>query len=139
MLQPKLSCSMDDISVKLCKTIKTEIYKPITLIINKMLVTGIFPDKWKLAKVIPLHKEDDNTILNHYHSQPLPFSTITILNNYRPTSILPAISTIFECVIFNQLRDHFHSNQLYYSSQYGFRKQRSTELELELVSQLIDT
>ncbi|KAI0234605.1 hypothetical protein LSAT2_015072, partial [Lamellibrachia satsuma] len=29
--------------------------------------------------------------------------------------------------IFNQLHDHFHSNQLYYSSQYGFRKQHSTE------------
>ena len=48
MLQPRLSCSIDDISVKLLKIIKTEIYKPITLIINQMLVTGIFPDKLKL-------------------------------------------------------------------------------------------
>ena len=75
MLQPKLSCSIDDISVKLLKTIKAEIYKPITLIINQMLATGIFPDKLTLAKVIPLHKKDDNTILN----------------NYRPISILPDI------------------------------------------------
>ena len=52
MLQPKLSCGIDDISVKLLKTIKAEIYKPITLIINQMLATGIFPDKLKLAKVI---------------------------------------------------------------------------------------
>ena len=79
MLQPKLSCSIDDISVKLFKRIKTEIYKPITLIINQMLATSIFPDKLKLAKVIPLYKKDDNTILN----------------NYRPISILPAISKKF--------------------------------------------
>ena len=102
MLQPKLSCSMDDISVKLCKTIKTEIYKPITLIINKMLVTGIFPDKWKLAKVIPLHKEDDNTILNHYHSQPLPFSTIIDPHqSYLPSQqFLNALSLINFVTIF---------------------------------------
>ena len=46
MLQPKLSCSVDDISVKFLKTIKAEIYKPITLIMNQMLATGIFPDKF---------------------------------------------------------------------------------------------
>ena len=110
MLQSKLSCSIDDISVKVLKTIKTEIYKPITLIINEMLSSGIFPDKFKLAKVIPLHKKDDNTILD----------------NYRPISVSPTISNIFERVIFNQLHDHFNSNQLYYSTQYGFRKQHST-------------
>ena len=91
MLQPKLSCSIYDISVKRLKTIKAEIYKPITLIINQMLATGIFPDKLKLAKVIPLHKKD---------------------NNYRTISILPVISKQFERIIFNQLHDHFHSNQL---------------------------
>ena len=62
MLQPKLSCSIDAISVKLLKTIKTEIYKPITLTINQILATGKFPDKLKLAKDIPLHKKDDNII-----------------------------------------------------------------------------
>ena len=57
MLQLKLSCSIDNISVKLLKTIKAEIYKPITLTVNQILATGIFPDKLKLAKVIPPHKK----------------------------------------------------------------------------------
>ena len=65
------SCSIDNISVKLLKTIKAEIYKPITLTINQMLATGIFPDKLKLAKVIPPHKKTTipfSTILDPYQS-----------------------------------------------------------------------
>ena len=61
--------------------------KPITIILNHSLRTGIFPDKLKIAKVIPLHKKDD----------------LTSISNYRPISILPSISKIFERVMFNQL------------------------------------
>ena len=71
MLQLKPSCSIDNISVKLLKTIKVEIYKPITLTINQILATGIFPDKLKLAKVIPLYKKTTiqfSTITDPYQS-----------------------------------------------------------------------
>ncbi len=60
--------------------------KPITLIINQMLNTGIFPDKLKIVKIIPILKKDE-----------------TLFTNYRPISLLPAISKIFEKVIFKQL------------------------------------
>ena len=71
-------------------------------------------NKLKLAKVIPIHKKDN----------------VTDFANYRPISILPALSKIFERVIYNQTHDYFQSNNLYFNSQYGFRKQHSTELAL---------
>ena len=83
----------------------------ITLIL-KIVHTGIFPDKLKIAKVIPLFKKRDPTLIA----------------NYRPISLLPAISKIFERVIFNQMNAYFTLNNLFYDKQYGFRKYHSTEL-----------
>ncbi len=53
---PKSSFGFDGISTKLIKTIKMSLIRPITLIINQMLNTGIFSDKLKVAKIIPIHK-----------------------------------------------------------------------------------
>ena len=110
----KSSCGKDGMSTNLLKSIKHEISKPVTLIINQCLRNEICPNKLKLAKVIPIYKKDNDT----------DFA------NYRPISILPALSTIFERVIYNQTHDYFQSNNLYFRSQYGFRKQHSTELAL---------
>ena len=63
-LQPKTSSGHDNISSKLLKTIKTELVKSLTLIINQSINTGIFPSKLKLAKVIPIYKKDDKALLN---------------------------------------------------------------------------
>ena len=79
--------------------------KPLTLIINQSLLTGIFPEKLKIAKVSPFFKKDD----------------ITIMDNYRPVSLLTATSKVFEKVAYIQLYDHFNKNNLFYRSQYGFR------------------
>ncbi len=77
-----------------------------------MLTTGIFPDKLKIAKIIPLDKKDEETLFT----------------NYRPISLLPAISKIFEEVIFKQLYNFFQEKKLLYNAQYGFRTQHSTQL-----------
>lgn len=121
-LKPKSSCGVDRVSNKLVKLIKHHISKPLTLIINQCFHTGIFPDKLKLAKVIPIFKKNDNTILD----------------NYRPVSILPSLSKIFEKIIYNQLYNHFNNNNLFFNSQYGFRSQHSTELAaLELIDKIV--
>ena len=72
----KLSCGHDGMSSRLLKASKNVICKPLTLIINQTLTSGIFPDTLKIAKIIPLFKKGDKTLLE----------------NYRPISILPAIS-----------------------------------------------
>ena len=100
------------------KMIKNEISQPITLNINQSILSGTFPDKLKLAEVIPIHKKGDDTKID----------------NYRLISILPGIANIFERVLFNQIDEYFSSHNLYNDSQYGFRRKHSTEhAALELV------
>ena len=112
----------DGISLKHLKYLPSEIRDPLILIINQSMLTGIFPGKLKIAKVIPLFKKDDK--LN--------------MGNYRLISILPAISKIFERVIYNQLYEYFSSNKLFYDGQYGFRCDHSTELaNIELTDRII--
>ena len=121
-LSPKTSFGFDGLSSKLLKSIKNAIIKPITIIINQMLNTGIFPDKLKIAKIKPIYKKDEETKFT----------------NYRPISLLPAISKVFEKIIFKQLYQFFVDNKLLYNSQYGFREGHSTEFAtLELVDKII--
>ena len=120
-LKQKLSCGHDGISSRLLKASKTVVCKPLTLIINQTLTSGIFPDTLKIAKIIPLFKKGDKTLLE----------------NYRPISILPAISKIFERIMFNQIHNHFSMHNLFYSGQYGFRANHSTQFAaLELIDRI---
>ncbi len=77
-----------------------------------MLTTGIFPDVFKISKIIPVYKKGD----------------ANVLSNYRPISLLPTMSKIFERVIYNQLYAYFARNSLLSEQQYGFRAKHSTEL-----------
>ena len=110
-LENKTSSGHDGISNKLLKLIQDKVSKPLTLIINQMLTTGIFPDAFKKSKIVPIFKKGDSS---------LP-------TNYRPISILPTISKIFERVIYNQLYEYFNTNNLLAEEQYGFRTNHSTE------------
>ncbi len=56
-LAAKTSFGFDSLSTKLLKTIKDALIRPITIIINQMLNTGIFPDKLKLATIMPVYKK----------------------------------------------------------------------------------
>ena len=110
-LENKNSFGHDGISNKLLKFIKDEIISSLTLIVNQMITTGIFPDSFKKSKIIPLFKKGEPSLLV----------------NYRPISLLPTISKIFERIIHNQMYDYFNDNNLLAEQQYGFRKLHSTE------------
>jgi len=110
-LAPKTSCGTDGLSVKFVKEIKDIIVLPLTTLVNQSFQTGIFPTKLKCAKIIPVHKKDD----------------IHKIDNYRPISILPALSKIFEKAMLIQLHSHFDAQNLYFDNQYGFRQGHSTE------------
>ena len=112
----------DGISTEHLKLINKDISKCLTLIINQSLNSGIFPDNLKIAKVTPIYKKGDKQIIT----------------NYRPISVLPVISKIFETVIHEQLSEYFVTNNLFSPQQYGFRKNSSTELAaLELLDRLL--
>ena len=121
-LKAKTSCGVDGLSNKLLKLIKHEIIDILTVIINQSLHTGIFPDKLKLAKVIPLYKKQENFLLG----------------NYRPVSVLPSTSKVFERIMHSQIIEYFNEYNLLYPSQYGFRSNHSTELAaLEVVDKIM--
>ena len=110
-LESKKSSGHDGISNTLLKVIKASISQSLTIIINQMLTTGIFPDAFKVSKVNPLYKKGDSSLLV----------------NYRPISLLPTISKIFEKVIHDHWNDYFDKYNLLAEQQYGFRKRHSTE------------
>ena len=121
-LPTKSSTGFDNISSKFLKQIAPTIVKHLTTLIKQVFNTGIFPDKLKLARVIPLHKKGNPSLLN----------------NYRPISLLPVISKVIEKIISNQLRSYFESKKLFYENQYGFRSDHSTEYAtLELIDRII--
>ena len=79
-------------------------------ILNLAYKRGIFPDLCKLAKVVPLFKKDN----------PL------LCGNYRPISLLPFYSKIFEKVIYTRMYNFLDDNNFIYERQFGFRSNYST-------------
>ena len=121
-LPNKTSCGFDGISTIVMKSIKHVILKSLTLIINQIINTGVFPNKLKIAKITPIFKKDDRTLFT----------------NYRPISLLPIFSKVIEKVICIQINDFFVENKLFFNHQYGFRSGHSTELAaLELTDRII--
>ena len=51
----KNSSGHDGISSKLLKSIRYKLCKPLTLIINQMLTSGVFPEAFKKTKIIPFY------------------------------------------------------------------------------------
>ena len=120
-LDNKKSFGIDGISNIIMKSIINILIKPITIIINQMLETGVFPDKFKVAKLIPLLKKVDPTLLT----------------NSRHISLLPSLSKIFENVLYQRLYAYFENSNLFFKGQYGFCKGHSTEMaSLELVDRI---
>ena len=79
-LKTKTSCGYDELSTKILKHISVFLTPLITIITNQSLITGIFPEKLKLAKVLPLYKKGSDVLFD----------------NYRPISLLPSISKILD-------------------------------------------
>ena len=56
-LKPKSSSGVDELSNKVIIHIQEIIAEPLTIIINQILNTELFPDSLKISKVIPLFKK----------------------------------------------------------------------------------
>lgn len=92
---------------------------PLKFLFNLILKTSIYPDKWKLSKVIPVYKSGSRQNIC----------------NYRPISIVCAISKIFEVVIFERLYNEISGKLTL--SQHGFLPKKSTFTNLITFSQYI--
>ena len=116
-LKTKKSVGLDDLPPRLLKDTAKVISGPLSHIINLSLKLGIVPSEFKDAKLIPLHKN----------------GKVTSANNYRPISILSVVSKIMERAVHTQLVEYLENNKLLSPQQFGFRKERSTELASTLL------
>ena len=103
------------------RSAKHIISQPLSVLLNKSLEYGIYPTKLKLAKVIPIYKNDDP-------SDP---------SNYRPISLLSVFNRIFEKIMYYRLKSFLEKKNIFNDSQYGFREKRSTEHAiLDIINQI---
>ena len=121
-LIPKNSSGYDNLSNKLLKKLLPALVAPLTIIFNKSLTEGIFPEAMKKADVVPLYKSKDNQESN----------------NYRLISLLLTLSKVLEKIMYRRTYSFLESSNQIYKSQYGFRTAHSCENAIcELVSEII--
>ena len=101
----------NSIPAKVLKVIRKIVSPIISHIVNGSINSGIFPDYLKIAKIVPIFKSG-----NKY-----------LIHNYRPISLLPLLSKIFEKVAHNQLSCYLDSKNVIFNHQYGFRSGKSPD------------
>ena len=97
--------------IKFIKYAAEQISPVLSKIFNMCISEGIFPNQFKIAEVLPLHKSGSK------------FN----LHNFRPISLLSPFSKIFEKCIYARLYNFLTKNNILNNSQFGFRENSSTE------------
>lgn len=111
-LKPKRSAGPDGIPCYIFKACKEILIYPLLIIFQKSLELGVFPKKFKSTRVTPIHKKDDKTIVN----------------NYRPISLLNCIAKLYEFVLYDKIYEHVKN--IISPKQHGFFRHRSIETNL---------
>lgn len=99
-----------DMNSKLLKFTFDILLSPLTKLINNIFAEGVYPEAFKIGKVIPLHKSGKSKAVD----------------NFRPITILPVVSKVVESALKSRLVDYFERNRLFSNSQFGYRSGRST-------------
>lgn len=105
----------DNISSVFVWNTATSISLPLSKVFNICLSNGFFPDQWKLANIVPILKTGNKSDVA----------------SYRPISILPLFSSVYQKIILNRI-SHFTSNFLS-DSQHGFLPVRSCMTNLSVL------
>lgn len=105
------SSGPNSIPIKILKLLQDKISKPLSSLINRSFMTGVFPNVLKISKVIPVFKNKGS---------PLEVS------NYRPISLLSNIEKIYEKIMYSRVMEFFNQSNQIYARQFGFRKGHST-------------
>ena len=111
-IKKDVATGFDSISAKVLKDSKSILSPFLTKIINVSYQNQTFPDCLKKAVVKPIYKKDSNDV--------------NVISNYRPISILPVISKIFEKDAANQISKFLEENALLNLYQHAYRKGHST-------------
>ena len=84
------------------------------MLFNSSFITGVVPEKFKLARVITVYKEGSQTNLS----------------NYRPISLLYTFNMILEKLMFKRLMNFIDKQNILYNKQFGFRQKYSKQYYL---------
>ena len=93
-----------DFSPRILQFFRNQISPTLAVLFNKCMFSGIFPDVLKIAKVIPLYKS----------------GTRSEVSNYRPISLLPVISKIFEKLLHKRLTKFLEKHNVIYKKTIRF-------------------
>lgn len=115
------STGSDEIPVLLLKFLSPVIAEPLSIMINNIYATGIYPKKLKDTLITPIHKKGDNKVFN----------------NYRPIALSSNISKVIEKNLVNRIRNYITKYQLMTKMQSGFTKGKSTKNTIYQVLQKI--
>ncbi len=118
---PKSSADIFGFSTKLINHIATAICHPLAYIFNISLKTGIFPNKLKTSRVIPIFKNGDRRECN----------------NYRPISLVSSFANVIEKIVSIKLKNYLELNKLLTTNQFGFQNKLSTEHNLIHLTQYV--
>ena len=121
LLKSGKSLGPNSIPMKILKCLSSLISSPLSQIINESFQPGIFPDKMKLAKVIPLF---------------IKGCSLTAAN-YRPISLLSVFSKITEKVMYERLYNFLLKHEILYELQFGFRASHSINHALVSLTEAI--
>ena len=122
-IDPSKAVGLDNLGGRFLKDGASKHSHPITQLINLSIATSVFPDQCKIAKLKPLYKK----------------SSALEPKNYRPISLLPLISKLFEKIIHIQTQNYLDENNILYKYQSGFRTKHSTDTCLSLLNDKILT
>ena len=120
-LNPNKAHGWDGISVRMIKLSDAALVVPLKIIFENCLRCGVFPDIWKYANVVPVHKKNEKNLKG----------------NYRPISLLPIFGKILEKLMYDSLYSHLVSCKLLNPSQSGFRPGDSTVNQLISITHTI--
>ena len=103
-LKPFKASGPDGISNRFLKEVATEISEPLCDLFNASLSSSKFPSPWKLANVCAVYKKGDKSLVN----------------NYRPISLLNTIEKVFERLVCKHIYNFLHSSNYFTAFQSGF-------------------
>ena len=109
-LNSKKAAGYDNIPPRMIKDGAEELAVPVRHLINLSPRPSIFPTSEKLAKISPVSKSNDRSLLD----------------NFRPISILLVFSKVLETIVYHQISNYLEENNLLSPHQIGFRLGRST-------------
>lgn len=111
-LKPSNAIDIYGMSNNFLKIHRDELTKILNVLINKHMFNGDFPDALKFAVVKPIYKKKGSKLDK---------------DNYRPISILPIVSKIYESVIYRRIYTHCKNNKYFNEEQFGYQEKSNPE------------